>query len=169
MIEIKLQHHGSNTAVVLEGDDQQEITERFYSFWNHGATSGRLEWQSENRATFWANGSGKTTGREKILHAMENAMLFKLLNDTGGAAWKHVKGGALPAAKEIAREWYDSLETLSGESRCIKISSLYDPYQEPFDTSQTVGFNFLQKQEHGTPDGDAAGRWEVRKIANKTP
>ena len=177
MIEIKLQHHGSNTAVVLEGDNRQEITERFYSFWNHGATSGRLEWQSENRATFWANGDGKTIGREKILKAMEGAMLFKMLNDADQLrehdydGWFHcckgIKGGFMPQARIDARKWYDSLETLSGESRCIKINSLYEPYQEPFDTSQTAGFNFLQKQEHGTPDGDAAGRWNGAKSSLK--
>jgi len=159
MIEIKLQHHGKDTAVILEGDDQQEITERFYSFWNHGATNGELKWQTETRATFWARGNKKELGRDKLLKAMENAMLFKLLNDSGGVAWKGVKGGALPAAKIIAQEWYDGLENLTGERHLLVIQPLYNPYQEPFDTQESVGFNFLQKQEHGTADSDAVGRF----------
>lgn len=163
MIDIKLQHHGSDTAVVLEGDNRQEIIERFWSFWNHGATSGELEWQSETRATFWARGNGKLLGRDKILHAMENAMLFKLLNDAGDIAWKGVKGGAMPTAKKIAKEWYDTLEPLIGENRAIKINSLREVYQEPFEGAPVTGFRFLQKQEHGVADADAEGRFAGAK------
>ena len=163
MITTKLQHHGKDTAVVLEGDDQQEITERFYSFWNHGATSGELEWQNATRATFWARGDGEVLGRDKILKAIEGATLFKLLNDAGSVAWKKVKGGAMPTAKVIAKELYDSFEPLVGEGRCIKINSLYEPYQEPFDAQETAGFAFLQKQEHGCGDGDGGGRWGQAK------
>jgi len=159
MIEIKLQHHGSDTAVVLEGDNRQEITERFWSFWNHGATNGELEWQNKTRATFWARGDSKLIGRDKILRAMENAMLFKLLNDSGDIAWKGVEGGAMPTAKKIAKEWYDTLETLRGESRAIKINSLDEVYQESYEGAPDTGFRFLQKQEHGVADSDAEGRF----------
>ena len=129
MIEIKLQHHGKDTAVVLEGDNKQEIKERFWSFWNHGATNGELEWQSKTRATFWARGDSKVLGRDKILHAMENAMLF------------------------------NTLEPLKGEGRAIKINSLNEVYQESYEGAPEASFRYLQRQEHGVSDSDAEGRF----------
>ena len=94
---------GSRIAVGLLGEEN-DIIDRFNSFWNHGATSGELHWQTDIRAYFW-------TTEKKLLKAMTNASLFRLLNEAEESnCLKGVKGGAMPYAKEIARDWFAQVE-----------------------------------------------------------
>jgi len=46
------QNLGSNWLVILNGNEE-DIELAFNSFWNHGATSGSLEYNSLTNATFW--------------------------------------------------------------------------------------------------------------------
>ena len=88
------------------------MNERFYSFWNHGATSGELHWEMDLTAYFW-------TTPKKLLKALTNARLFKMLNDADQLrendydGWTHcckgIKGGFLPQARIDAQEEYDAL------------------------------------------------------------
>ena len=68
-------------------------------------TNGRLHWKTESAAYFW-------TDKKKLLKAMENICLFRLLNemDAGGESFKGIKGGALPRAKTLARDWFNELK-----------------------------------------------------------
>ena len=72
MLNITKKKCGTSTAVGLHGDNDS-ITERFNSFWNHGATDGKLYWVHDHRAYFW-------TTEEKLEKAVFNATLFELWN-----------------------------------------------------------------------------------------
>ena len=63
---------GTRIAVGLHGDTQS-ITERFNSFWNHGATDGELHWLTDGNAYFW-------TTEKDLKKAVFNATLFELWN-----------------------------------------------------------------------------------------
>jgi hypothetical protein len=47
------QNLGTNWLVILNGNEE-DIELAFNSFYNHGATSGKLEWNSTFNATFWS-------------------------------------------------------------------------------------------------------------------
>ena len=113
MTEIKYSKKGTTWAIEIQGDSQQEITERFWSFWNHGATDGEFHWLNEFRGYFW-------TDEKRFSKSLENIFLFKMLNESDELreqdpeGWAHcckgLKGGFLPRAKELAKEALDSLE-----------------------------------------------------------
>ena len=63
---------GSRIAVGLHGEEN-DILDRFNSFWNHGATSGELHWLTDGNAYFW-------TTEEDLKKAVINATLFEILN-----------------------------------------------------------------------------------------
>jgi hypothetical protein len=71
--KLSIQSCGSKIAVCIEGPTRKTIERRFWSFWNHGATNGELQWHHETRAHFW-------TTDDKLLKSIHNAVLFKLLN-----------------------------------------------------------------------------------------
>ena len=83
MLKLAIENCGTQLALYLTGDNKQEIEERFYSLWNHGATSGELHWifdennlspEGHLRAYIWTN-------PEALEKAVTNAMLFSLLNE----------------------------------------------------------------------------------------
>ena len=106
MKNTKLSYQDCGTAgwaVLIEGN-ASDIENRFNSFWNHGATSGELHWQTDVRAYFW-------TTEKKLLKAMTNASLFRLMNEAEETnCLKGCKGGAMPYAKEIAKNWLAQVE-----------------------------------------------------------
>ena len=110
MTDIKYSRKGTAWAIEIQGDSQEEITQRFYSFWNHGATDGEFHWLNEFRGYFW-------TDEKRFLKSLENIFLFKLLQDMdtqGEAAFvacKGLKGGLMPRAKELAKEVFDKMES----------------------------------------------------------
>ncbi len=113
MLKLAIENCGTQLALYLTGDNKQEIEERFYSLWNHGATSGELHWifdennlnpDGEMRAYIW-------TKPERLEKAIVNAMLFKLLNEGEESnCFKGCKGGAMPYAKAQAQEFIKSIE-----------------------------------------------------------
>jgi hypothetical protein len=117
--EVTYQDHGTVIAVFIKGDNEQDVNERFWSFWNHGATSGEFHWvEGKGNGYFW-------TTPAKLLKALEGAALFKLLGDSDELrehdpdGWKHcvkgIKGGLLPQAKINAKVWLDSIEKKGGQ------------------------------------------------------
>ena len=110
MTEIKYTQKGTAWAVEIQGDNHQEIKQRFYSFWNHGATDGEFHWFNEFRGYFW-------TDEERFLKSLQNIFLFKLLQDMDNqgeaalVACKGLKGGLMPRAKELAQQLFDSMES----------------------------------------------------------
>lgn len=55
--QMKLIYQPLGTAdyVGIESNDEQEIIEQYYSFWNHGATGGKLHWMSDSFAYIATN------------------------------------------------------------------------------------------------------------------
>ena len=73
--EVTYQDHGTVIAVFIKGDTEEDVNERFWSFWNHGATSGEFHWvEGENNGYFW-------TTPDKLKLSLERAAFHKLLND----------------------------------------------------------------------------------------
>jgi len=94
---------GSRIAVGLHGEEN-DILDRFNSFWNHGATSGELHWLTDGNAYFW-------TTEKDLKKAVINSTLFELWN-------KHPEleendgcfGEALTIAKRIAKGRLEKIE-----------------------------------------------------------
>jgi hypothetical protein len=72
-VKLYQQNCGSKIAVGIEGNEK-DVTDRFNSFWNHGATDGEFHWQTLTRGYFW-------TTTEKLKKAIFNATLFELWNN----------------------------------------------------------------------------------------
>ena len=106
-VKLAVENCGSQLCIWIEGDEQS-VKERFWSFWNHGATSGELHWQLDSLAYFW-------TTPEKLKKALVNINLFRLLNAADSVAeesvFKGCKGGAMPYAREQAEKDYHELLT----------------------------------------------------------
>lgn len=129
MLKLAIEDIGTQLCLYLTGEDKQEIVERFYSLWNHGATSGELHWifeesnlspEGEMRAYIW-------TTPERLEKAVLNAMLFKLLNEAEESnCFKGCKGGAMPYAKAQAREFIDSIEGVKNWWRYAAETEVFD-------------------------------------------
>jgi hypothetical protein len=94
MVNITYQNCGNNWVVFLDGDNQTEIEQKYYSLWNWQATSGRLDWLNDKGAKIW-------TSKERMFRYFKNICLNELI-DSG--EFKGKKGGALSRAKEMATE-----------------------------------------------------------------
>ena len=109
---ITKQDCGTNIAIFVDGNEQ-EIQDKFFSFWNHGATKSELKMLTDNKGYFW-------TTKKKLKKALTNAHLFRMLNDADELytvdpeAWEHsckgITGGFLPQARLNAQEEFDSYE-----------------------------------------------------------
>jgi hypothetical protein len=93
---------GSVTAIGIENDDPIEIERKYYSFYNHQATSGELHWLTSNFAYFWTN-------NEDLNKALLNIALFELLNIDYGKS-KGKKRGLLPEAQIRAEQILQSIQ-----------------------------------------------------------
>ena len=58
----------------MESNDEKEIIEQYYSFWNHGATSGKLHWMSDTFAYI-------STSPENLEDYFHNSSYHLLLNN----------------------------------------------------------------------------------------
>jgi len=65
---------GTASYVGMESNDEKEIVEQYYSFWNHGATSGKLHWMSETFAYI-------STSPENLWKYFVNSSYHLLLNN----------------------------------------------------------------------------------------
>ena len=137
MTEIKYSKKGTTWAIEIQGDSELEINERFYSFWNHGATDGEFHWLNEFRGYFW-------TDEKRFKKALENIFLFKMLNESDALrendpeGWQHcckgVKGGFMPRAKELAKEALDTLESSEYFGRFSDALDFQYSWNDPKDT-----------------------------------
>ena len=110
--KVSYQDCGNHIAVFLDGNDT-ELEEKFNSFWNHSATDGELKMVTDWKGYFW-------TTKEKLMKALTNAHLFRMLNDSDELrendpdGWAHcckgLKGGFLPQAKARAHFEFASYE-----------------------------------------------------------
>ena len=137
MTEIKYSKKGTTWAIEIQGDSELEINERFYSFWNHGATDGEFHWLNEFRGYFW-------TDEKRFKKALENIFLFKMLNESDELreqdfeGWQHcckgIKGGFMPRAKELAKEALDTLESSEYFGRFSDALDFQYSWNDPKDT-----------------------------------
>jgi len=96
---------GSKIAVGIEGNEQN-VTERFNSFWNHGATDGEFHWQTLTRGYFW-------TTEEKLKKAIYNATLFEILNKYPEFEENNEEHIAEGQARDIAAHRFEDIENMS--------------------------------------------------------
>lgn len=98
---ISVQDLNTVLGIFLQGA-KEDIERVYYSFWNHGATSGELEWWNDNEqkgcALFWVHGNGNAgAAHDRLFWAMADAALFEILNS------ENTKGtNPMPRAMEIA-------------------------------------------------------------------
>ena len=102
-VTISVQDLNTVLGVFLQGA-KEDVERVYYSFWNHGATSGELEWWNEDEqkgcALFWVHGNGDADmAHDRLFWAMADAALFEILNS------EHTKGtNPMPRAMEIAEQ-----------------------------------------------------------------
>lgn len=114
-VTINVQNFGTILGVFLSGDDVVNVQRRYYSFYNHGATRGELEWWSPLTALFWVNSSKRRSAEYKFRNALTNAALFEILNqrdteESKPVVSRPIKYNPWPEACRIATERYDAIE-----------------------------------------------------------
>ena len=102
IMKLYYQPLGTATYVGMQSKNEQEVIEQFYSFWNHGATGGKLHWMCETFAYV-------TTDMERLEKYFINSSLFLILNKYP-TTYKGVKGGAMDAAKQLAARRFAELK-----------------------------------------------------------
>jgi hypothetical protein len=110
---------GSRIAVGLHGEEN-DILDRFNSFWNHGATKGELQWLTEGNAYFW-------TTEKDLEKALVNATLFELWNKHPELEEDDKEVEALAIAKRIAKERLTKIENnpkLLNFNKAVSIANL---------------------------------------------
>ena len=100
--KLTYQNQGSNWAVFINGETEEEITRCYYSLWNWKATSGDLFWMNGARAYIWST-------KARLEKYFENIYLMELI-DNRAAEFKGKRFGALPVAKEMAAERLEGLQ-----------------------------------------------------------
>ena len=93
---------GTSSLVGIETNDETERNQQYWSFWNHGATSGKLHEMSESFHYI-------TTSEEKLERYFLNSSFHLLLNKFP-ERYKGKKGGVMQAAKELAKRRFDELK-----------------------------------------------------------
>jgi hypothetical protein len=109
----RVESFGEYDAKPVYGSDAEAAVETaFTSFYNHGIAD-HLEWVDQNKSKGWFWVSGKTTNecRVKLLEALRQMMVAKLLGDCGGVAFKSKSQGVWPLACEMAMDIYKGMES----------------------------------------------------------
>ena len=118
-LKLTKKNQGSQIAVGLHGEEN-DILDRFNSFWNHGATSGELHWQTAGNAYFW-------TTEKHLEKAILNATLFELWNNHPEMEEDDREAEALTIAKRIAKDRLAKIENnpkLLNFSKQVSIANL---------------------------------------------
>lgn len=68
MVDIIIHSFGDGFAIGLSSKNYQEIIHQYYSLWNLKATSGRLNWLSQNKEPFFAFVWSSQTAFDKWLY-----------------------------------------------------------------------------------------------------
>ena len=93
---------GTTCLVGIETSDEARRTEQYYSFWNHGATSGKLHEMSDNFHYI-------TSSPEKMEKYFLNSSFHLLLNKFP-LKYKGLKGGVMADARKLAARRYEELK-----------------------------------------------------------
>tara|TARA_R110002110_G_scaffold414990_1_gene647385 strand:+ start:3635 stop:4105 length:471 start_codon:yes stop_codon:yes gene_type:complete len=101
-MKLTYQPLGTSSLVGIETDNETERMGQYYSFWNHGATSGRLIEMSKNFHYI-------TSSEEKLERYFVNSSFHLLLNKFP-EKYKGVKGGVMDDAKKLAKRRFEELK-----------------------------------------------------------
>ena len=93
---------GTACLIGIETDDETERMEQYFSFWNHGATSGKLIEMSDNFHYI-------TSSPEKLEKYFVNSSLHLLLNKYP-EKYKGVKGGVMEDARKLGARRFEDLK-----------------------------------------------------------
>jgi len=93
---------GTTCLVGIETTDEEKRMEQYYSFWNQGATSGKLHEMSDNFHYI-------TTTPEKLEKYFFNSSFHLLLNKFP-QKYKGVKGGVVEDARKLAARRFEDLK-----------------------------------------------------------
>jgi hypothetical protein len=93
---------GTSSLVGIESHNKEEYESQYFSFWNHGATSGKLHEMSEGFHYI-------TTSDEKLESYFVNSSLHLILNKFP-EKFKNIAGGAMLAARELAERRFQELK-----------------------------------------------------------
>jgi len=93
---------GTSCLVGIETDNEEERMEQYFSFWNHGATSGKLHEMSDNFHYI-------TSSPEKMEKYFVNSSFHLLLNKFP-QKYKGVKGGVMEDARKLGARRYEDLK-----------------------------------------------------------
>lgn len=105
-VTIQAQDFGTVIAVFLTGENKRDIQERYFSFWNFGATNGDLDWWSETCAMFWIpSDNRKVTAEGKFKKYLWKSALAEIIQsrDTKGS-------NPSPDAIKVAQERWASID-----------------------------------------------------------
>jgi len=110
--KLEYQDFGTKIIVAITGE-RDDVEADHWGFFNVNATDAglhhfgeaRIHWLTPSTAQFY-------TTRERLLAGMELRALNKLLNESADG-YKGTKGGALADAKQMAQEWFDSMERVT--------------------------------------------------------
>ena len=110
----KLAYQDFSTKIIVAITGARDDVEAdYWGFFNVNATDAglhhfgeaRIHWLTPTTAQFY-------TTRERLLAGMELRALNKLLNESA-EGYKGTQGGALADAKQMAQEWFDSMERVT--------------------------------------------------------
>ena len=93
---------GTSCLVGIETKNEEERMEQYYSFWNHGATSGKLHELGESFHYI-------STSPEKLEKYFLNSSFHLLLNKFP-QKYKGVKGGVMADARKLAKRRFEDLK-----------------------------------------------------------
>jgi hypothetical protein len=143
-VTVNLQNFGTILGIFLVGKSKESIEERYFSFWNHGATGGDLEWWCDTCALFWIYTSKNQTAEDKLLTALANGALAELINkgSKGHDPW--------PEACEIAMDRYEQMDHVTW-FKTEKVWEMYD-----------VGDSVTAEKGTGNFDDDVLGKAVTR-------
>ena len=93
---------GTSCLVGIETSDEEKRMEQYFSFWNHGATSGKLHEMSDNFHYI-------SSSPEKLERYFVNSSFHLLLNKFP-QKYKGVKGGVMADARKLGARRFEELK-----------------------------------------------------------
>jgi hypothetical protein len=110
---------GKSWAVGIEGSNKEEVEAWFNGFWNHGATSGELQWFSNNFGYFW-------TTEKKLKRSLYNMSIHKFMDDKEG---EELEKWARTQAVERFESFIEQRFVVMGKNN--EVFNTIDPDYEP--------------------------------------
>lgn len=93
---------GTVSLVGIESHNKEDVLGQYYSFWNHGATTGKLHEMCDGFYYI-------TTNEKKLGEYFVNSSFHMLLNEDS-KRYKKVKGGVMEAARSLGKKRLEELK-----------------------------------------------------------